>query len=321
MRKALILILLCLCIAGCSREPNPVPTTHDAPPETTAPIETTVTPPDYSFSYRDAYLTLADSAVFYEWYREAAQNSAELPVLILQSTEDADALMDTLREKHSAEAAAQVEALLEETRQLFWVEELFQEWSVAMILCREENGAVQHIVKGAVNEDIYTLSVLRICGEEERTAKLRLIPVWIPKVRLVNYQAVEAVWGETLSRRYPLAVTLSEDTCKSVITEGAWADVLDYEIYYRDVTRVEIDFAGESMELQAALETGKITMEELLLRAQIDADSGLCRWDEYNDGGTTVYRYPEYRIYKLKRGGVPGNVVITGPDVQLDDFS
>ena len=321
MRKALILILLCLCIAGCSREPDAVPTTHNAPPETTAPAETTVPPTDYSFAYTDTYLTLEDSAVFYEWYRESAQNSTELPVLILQSTEDADALTDALREKHSAEAAAQVEALLEETRQLFWVEELFAEWSVAMILCREENGAVQHIVKGTVNEDIYTLSVLRVCGEEERPAKLRLIPVWIPKVRLVNYQAVEAVWGETLSRRYPLAVTLSEDTCKSVITEGAWADALDYEIYYRDVTRVVIDFAGESMELQAALETGKITMEELLLRAQIDADSGLCRWDEYNDGGTVVYRYETYKLFKLKRGGVPGDVVITGPDVQLDDFS
>ena len=321
MRKAVMLILLCLCIVGCSREPAEILTTHGALQEITAPPETTAPPVDYSFSYEDAYLTLEDSKVFYEWYREAAPNSAELPVQILRSQEDADSLLDALREKHSAEAAVQVETLLEETRQLLWVDELFEEWAVAMILCREENGAVQHIVKGTVNEDIYTLTILQVDKETEIEPKLRLIPVWIPHVRLEGYQNVEAVWGQTLTQRYPLIVTCSEGTCISVITEGAWADSFDYEIYYRNVTRVEIDFAGEIVELQAALKTGRITMEELLLRAQIDADSGLCRRNDYNDGGTMVYMYPGYRIYKLKRGGVSGNVVITSPEVQLDDFA
>lgn len=319
MRKLVLIALLCLVLAGCGREVAEAPTTESTTAE--MPAETTCPPADYSLNYRDTYLTLEDSEAFFQWYWQAAEATAELPVLILESREDADTLTEALTQKHSQEAAAQLEALLEETRQLFWVEELFEEWSVALILCREENGAAQHIIRGSVAEDVYTLTVLRVCNEEDPQPKLRLIPVWIPKVRLVNYRSVEAIWGESITQRYPLRVTPSEDYSRSCITEGAWADSLEYEVCYQNVTQVQIDFAGEIMELQAALESGRITMEELLLRAQIDADSGACRRDDYNDGGTVVYRYEEYRLFKLKKGGVPGDVWITGPDVRLNDFA
>jgi len=315
MRKIVLLMLLCLALAGCSREPIEVPTTEGI--STEIPTEVTCLPVDYSLNYRDTYLTIEDSEAFFQWYLQAAGATAELPVLILESQADADTLTEALTQKHSQEAAAQLEAMLEETRQLFWVEELFEQWSVAMILCREENGAAQHIVQGTVMEDTYTLTIRRVCDEEDTQPKLRLIPVWIPKVRLVNYQAVEAVWGESITQRYLLSVTPSEDYCKCCITEGTWADSLEYEICYRDVTHVQIDFAGETMELQAALESGRITMEDLLLRAQIDADSGACRRDDYNDGGTIAYSYETYRLFKLKKGGIPGDIWITAPDVKM----
>ena len=209
MRKIVLLMLLCLALAGCSREPIEVPTTEGI--STEIPTEVTCLPVDYSLNYRDTYLTIEDSEAFFQWYLQAAGATAELPVLILESQADADTLTEALTQKHSQEAAAQLEAMLEETRQLFWVEELFEQWSVAMILCREENGAAQHIVQGTVMEDTYTLTIRRVCDEEDTQPKLRLIPVWIPKVRLVNYQAVEAVWGESITQRYLLSVTPSED--------------------------------------------------------------------------------------------------------------
>lgn len=308
-------MVLCLLLTGCSREPLVPSSTEGISAQ--IPEETTCPPVDYSLNYRDTYLTMEDSEAFYQWYWQAAEATAELPVLMLESREDADSLLEAMTQKHSQEAAAQLESMLEQTRQLFWVEELFEQWSVAMILCREENGAAQHIVQGNVAEDVYTLTVLRICNEEDTQSKLRLIPVWIPKVRLDNYRSVEAAWGQSILQRYPLDITLSENSSTSCITEGAWADSLEYEICYRDVAQVKVDFAGEPMELQEALESGRITMDELLLRAQIDADSGLCRRDDYNDGGTIAYSYETYKLFKLKKGGIPGDIWITAPDVKL----
>ena len=80
-------------------------------------------------------------------------------------------------------------------------------------------------------------------------------------------------------------------------------------------------------ELSVALEHGKVTMEEILLWAKLDAINGECARADLDDGGTVIYTYDSYSITqrKIPTVGPDGTVTswdrdiwITPPEMAMD---
>ena len=79
-------------------------------------------------------------------------------------------------------------------------------------------------------------------------------------------------------------------------TESHW--YRQYNLYYHGLEDVIITVDGEQHSLAHALKRGKITMSAILSKANQDVSD--CVIDElvYKDGGSQVYKYPEYTIVK-----------------------
>ena len=93
----------------------------------------------------------------------------------------------------------------------------------------------------------------------------------------------------------------------------------DYNIYtYLGEVNLLID--DEEMSLREALLEEKITMDEIVAKANEDLTAGKIKGDVYQDGGSIRYQYENYTMIKVHNLDGNRDVYIGPTDMTLDDL-
>ena len=91
-----------------------------------------------------------------------------------------------------------------------------------------------------------------------------------------------------------------------------------YNLYYHGLEDVIITVDGEQHSLAHALKRGKITMSAILAKANQDVADGVIEEISYDDGGSQVYKYPDYAIVKYHTLDGNDDMYIGTPDIGID---
>ena len=102
------------------------------------------------------------------------------------------------------------------------------------------------------------------------------------------------------------------------ILEKTETEKYDYNIYAY-LGEVNIVINGKEMPLREALLENKITMDEMIAKANEDVNSEKIKGDMYKDGGSMIYRYEEYTIIKVHNLDGNRDVYIGIPEMELKD--
>ncbi len=95
-------------------------------------------------------------------------------------------------------------------------------------------------------------------------------------------------------------------------------DKYDYDVYGYDGS-VNIRIDGKDYSLKDALLENKITMEEIIAKANQDEKEGKIKADMYKDGGSIEYHYENYTIIKCHTVDGNRDVYIGTKDLKLTD--
>lgn len=95
-------------------------------------------------------------------------------------------------------------------------------------------------------------------------------------------------------------------------------DKYDYDVYGYDGS-VNIRIDGKDYSLKEALLENKITMEEIIAKANKDEKDGKIKADMYKDGGSMEYHYKNYTIIKCHTVDGNRDVYIGTKDLKLTD--
>ena len=93
----------------------------------------------------------------------------------------------------------------------------------------------------------------------------------------------------------------------------------DYNIYSYQGT-VEIIINGKTYTLEEALKNNKITMEEIIAKANEDLNKNTITGDIYKDGGSMSYQYSNYTIIKFHTLDGNKDVYIGNKDLNINDI-
>lgn len=92
----------------------------------------------------------------------------------------------------------------------------------------------------------------------------------------------------------------------------------DYDLYYYGLDEVNINVDNQTMSLESALKSGKITIDGILAKANKDEQSGKIKSEMYKDGGTTMWYYEDYTIIKCHSLDGNRDVYIGIPEMTLN---
>ena len=98
----------------------------------------------------------------------------------------------------------------------------------------------------------------------------------------------------------------------------SFGHISDTNLYYYNADEVNITVDGSTIPLEEALRKGKITLRGIISKANGDMNDGIIKPLMYDDGGSSVYRYPDYTIIKYHT--IEGNrdVYIGNTDLDID---
>lgn len=125
------------------------------------------------------------------------------------------------------------------------------------------------------------------------------------------------------SNDFKLLFTSSNDNTVELIINSDENSNYDYNIYtFGGTAKIQID--NKIFDLKEALDKQYITMEKIIEKAMNDEKWLLIKAYTYADGGTRVYQYDDYWIYKENKlsyaeNTTRKNVIITRPNVGIDD--
>lgn len=103
------------------------------------------------------------------------------------------------------------------------------------------------------------------------------------------------------------------------ILDKSETDKYDYNIYgYNGIVNIKID--GNEYSLKEALLENKITMEEIIGKADKDEKDGKITAEMYKDGGSMEYYYDNYTIIKFATLSGNRDVYIGTKDLRLTDI-
>lgn len=97
------------------------------------------------------------------------------------------------------------------------------------------------------------------------------------------------------------------------------AEKYNYNIYAYEVS-VNIKINGKLYPLRDALMQNKITMEEIIAKANNDLDSKKIDGDTYKDGGSRIYKYNNYTIIKFHKLDGNRDVYIGNKDMTINNI-
>ncbi|MDO5555235.1 MAG: hypothetical protein Q4G09_00845 [Clostridia bacterium] len=102
------------------------------------------------------------------------------------------------------------------------------------------------------------------------------------------------------------------------ILDKSETEKYDYTIYGHDGS-VNIRIDGKDYSLKEALVENKITMDEIIAKANIDLKNGKITGETYKDGGSIVYKYDTYTIIKCHTLDGNRDVYIGAPNMTIND--
>lgn len=88
-------------------------------------------------------------------------------------------------------------------------------------------------------------------------------------------------------------------------------------LYYCGLSEVWITVDGQTSSLKDAVRDGWITLNGIIQKANSQVQDGILEELSYDDGGTAVYRYPDYTIIKYHTLDGNRDVYILSPDVDV----
>jgi len=126
-------------------------------------------------------------------------------------------------------------------------------------------------------------------------------------------------------REFKLEVKTSEEKVKKEIVErtpptdssGKQWIYGNSALYYYGVENVLITIKGWTMPLEKALEEGRITLNGIIAKCNQDVAGGVLEELAYDDGGSQVYKYPDYTIVKYHTLDGNDDVYIGTPDIDI----
>lgn len=110
------------------------------------------------------------------------------------------------------------------------------------------------------------------------------------------------------------------DTKINKILDKLETNKYEYNIYSYDGT-VNILIDGEEISLRNALLQNKITMDEIISKANKDLSDKNITGDIYKDGGSIVYNYGNYKIIKYHTLDGNKDVYIGTKDITINNFN
>lgn len=93
----------------------------------------------------------------------------------------------------------------------------------------------------------------------------------------------------------------------------------NYRVYSYEGS-VNILINGEEISLRSAALENKITMDEILEKAEKDLKEGKITGDMYKDGGSKIYKYNSYVIIKLNRVDGNKDIYIGSANLNINDL-
>lgn len=126
-------------------------------------------------------------------------------------------------------------------------------------------------------------------------------------------------------REFDLVIRPSEERKKRQIVErtlptdssGKWWTYGDAALYYYGVENVLVDFNGWTLSLEQALSEGRITLNAIIAKCNRDVAEGIIEEISYDDGGSSVYQYPDYTIIKYHTLDGNRDVYIGSADMDI----
>lgn len=120
--------------------------------------------------------------------------------------------------------------------------------------------------------------------------------------------------NENFEMKYYYKKPKNIEKVNTIIDEGE-TDLYDYNIYsYEGSVNVKID--GQETSLRNALLDDKITMEDIIAKAEKDLPDAIV----YRDGGTKEYHYKDYTIIKMNTIAGNEDVYIAKENITLNDI-
>ena len=92
----------------------------------------------------------------------------------------------------------------------------------------------------------------------------------------------------------------------------------DYDLYYYGLEEVNITVDNQTMSLESALKTGKITIDGILAKANQDVSDEIIKEKRYDDGGSVEFYYDKYTIIKCHSLDGNRDVYIGVPEMALN---
>lgn len=90
-----------------------------------------------------------------------------------------------------------------------------------------------------------------------------------------------------------------------------------YNLYYYDLDEVMVSVDGNEYPLAHAIKIGKVSMSAILAKANRDVADGVIDELVYKDGGSQVYKYPDYTIVKYHTLDGNDDMYIGTPDMDI----
>ena len=120
---------------------------------------------------------------------------------------------------------------------------------------------------------------------------------------------------------YELTVKRSKSSGVTWMTDEAFYKKNGFHAYLYCLDEAYITLDGKQMYIGDALNSGKMSVDRLIEKANNDANCGIIKRDMLKDGGTMFYWYDDYTI--IKRNTVNGNkdLLITYADISTTEYS
>ena len=93
----------------------------------------------------------------------------------------------------------------------------------------------------------------------------------------------------------------------------------NYDLYYYGFENIYVNINNEEdLKLEDALKQGKVTLDAIIAKANKDLDNRVIEGNMYDDGGTTIYKYPKLTIIKSHTLEGDRDVYIGIPEMTME---
>lgn len=91
----------------------------------------------------------------------------------------------------------------------------------------------------------------------------------------------------------------SKEAKKILNNKDLYKNNSDYNLYYYGLNKVNVKVDGKIISLEEALKSGKVTLEKIISNANSDFENEKISGGMYKDGGSMMYEYDNYVIFKF----------------------